>query len=139
MASKKAPVCSFCGKEKGDALLLIAGLEGHICDSCVEQANDIVLRELHADVENPGGDFSLPEGIRPSDIKGYLDQYVIGQDDAKKYLSVAVYNHYKRLKYNRALDEVEIEKSNILFVGETGTGKTLMAKTIARFLMYHLR
>ncbi|MCL4115896.1 UNVERIFIED_CONTAM: hypothetical protein GTU68_053519 [Idotea baltica] len=134
MSSKKTPVCSFCGKEKGDALLLIAGLEGHICDTCVEQANDIVMRELRTDVSDPDGTFSLPEGIKPEDIKGYLDQYVIGQDDAKKYLSVAVYNHYKRLKYNRALDEVEIEKSNILFVGETGTGKTLMAKTIARFL-----
>ena len=134
MSSKKTPICSFCGKEKGDALLLIAGLEGHICDTCVEQANEIVTRELHADVSDSEGAFSLPEGIRPGDIKGYLDQYVIGQDDAKKYLSVAVYNHYKRLKYNRSLDDVEIEKSNILFVGETGTGKTLMAKTIARFL-----
>ncbi|MFT4567221.1 MAG: ATP-dependent Clp protease ATP-binding subunit ClpX [Saprospiraceae bacterium] len=134
MSSKKTPICSFCGKEKGDALLLIAGLEGHICDTCVEQANEIVSRELHADVTDSEGSFSLPEGVRPGDIKGYLDQYVIGQDDAKKYLSVAVYNHYKRLKYNRSLDDVEIEKSNILFVGETGTGKTLMAKTIARFL-----
>ncbi len=134
MAARKIPVCSFCGKEKGDALLLIAGIEGHICDTCVEQANEIVMQELHRNVTDSDGNFSLPEDIKPKDIKEYLDQYVIGQNDAKKYLSVAVYNHYKRLNYNRLLEEVEIEKSNILFVGETGTGKTLMAKTIARFL-----
>ncbi len=134
MSTKNTPKCSFCGKDKSDALLLIAGVEGHICESCVEQANDIVAKELKNDFSDDKTPFSLPEGIKPSDIKGYLDEYVIGQDDAKKYLSVAVYNHYKRLKYNRALDEVELEKSNILFVGETGTGKTLLAKTIAKFL-----
>ena len=134
MTVRNSPKCSFCGKDKSDALLLIAGVEGHICESCVEQANDIVSKELKSDVAKESATFSLPENITPFDIKRYLDEYVIGQDEAKKYLSVAVYNHYKRLRYNRALDEVELEKSNILFVGETGTGKTLLAKTIARFL-----
>ncbi len=127
------PKCSFCGKDKSEALLLIAGTHGHICESCVEQANEIVLKELKTEVEDKS-DFSLPENITPGHIKSYLDDYIIGQDQAKKYLSVAVYNHYKRLKYNRAIEDVEIEKSNILFVGETGTGKTLLAKTIAKFL-----
>jgi len=134
MSSRNTPKCSFCGKDKSDALLLIAGVEGHICETCVEQANDIVSKELKNDYTSEETPFSLPEGITPSDIKSYLDEYVIGQNDAKKYLSVAVYNHYKRLRYNRALDEVELEKSNILFVGDTGTGKTLLAKTIAKFL-----
>ena len=134
MSIKTTPKCSFCGKDKSDALLLIAGVEGHICESCVEQASDIISKELKNDFSNGQSEFTLPEGITPHDIKDYLDEYVIGQDEAKKYLSVAVYNHYKRLRYNRALDEVELEKSNILFVGETGTGKTLMAKTIAKFL-----
>lgn len=134
MRQKNKSVCSFCGKEKGEALLLIAGIDGHICDTCVEQANEIVMRELRSSKDVFDGSFDLPENIRPNDIKEFLDQYVIGQEEAKKYLSVAVYNHYKRLKHNRLLNEVEIEKSNILFVGETGTGKTLMAKTIARFL-----
>ncbi len=131
---RNSPKCSFCGKDKSDALLLIAGTDGHICESCVEQANDIVVKELKADFTKESSSFDLPEGITPQGIKDYLDEYVIGQDEAKRYLSVAVYNHYKRLKYNRALDEVELEKSNILFVGDTGTGKTLLAKTIARFL-----
>ncbi len=134
MSTRNTPKCSFCGKDKSDALLLIAGVEGHICESCVEQANDIVAKELKNDFSKEKEQFALPEGITPTDIKGYLDEYVIGQDEAKKYLSVAVYNHYKRLRYNRALDDVELEKSNILFVGDTGTGKTLLAKTIARFL-----
>ena len=134
MGSRKTPKCSFCGKDKGDALLLIAGVEGHICETCVEQANDIVAKELKTDYSSENATFNLPEGITPLTIKEYLDTYVIGQDEAKKYLSVAVYNHYKRLKYNRSIDDVELEKSNILFVGETGTGKTLMAKTIAKFL-----
>ncbi|MEL6124745.1 MAG: ClpX C4-type zinc finger protein, partial [Bacteroidota bacterium] len=121
MASRTTPKCSFCGKDKGDALLLIAGVDGHICETCIDQAYDIVQKELHSDEVKDGQSYHLPEDITPTDIKTYLDQYVIGQGDAKKYLSVAVYNHYKRLKYNRALDDVEIEKSNILFVGETGT------------------
>jgi len=129
--------CSFCGRDKSEALLLIAGIDGHICEVCVEQAVEIVEEELYggkpASAEPKASEFYLPENIRPLDIKNYLDLYVIGQDDAKRFLSVAVYNHYKRLQqpFN---DEVEIEKSNVLFVGRTGTGKTLLAKTIAHFL-----
>ncbi|MBK8701098.1 MAG: ATP-dependent Clp protease ATP-binding subunit ClpX [Saprospiraceae bacterium] len=127
--------CSFCGRDKKEAVLLIAGIDGHICEMCVEQAYQIVNEEVSADkgkLASPN-QFSLPENFKPQEIKNYLDQYVIGQDDAKKCLSVAVYNHYKRLR-QKTKDDVEIEKSNIIFIGETGTGKTLMAKTIARFL-----
>ena len=124
--------CSFCGRDKSEALILIAGIEGHICEVCIEQANDIVREELtHIPTRKKA--LNLPENITPAEIKTFLDQYVIGQDEAKKVLSVAVYNHYKRLNQSEN-DDVEIEKSNILFVGETGTGKTLMAKTIARYL-----
>lgn len=125
--------CSFCGRDKKEAVLLIAGIDGHICEMCVEQAYHIVNEEVAEKGKTSSNQFSLPENFKPQEIKNYLDQYVIGQDEAKKYLSVAVYNHYKRLK-QKSKDEVEIEKSNIIFVGETGTGKTLMAKTIARFL-----
>ncbi|MEO1513516.1 MAG: ATP-dependent Clp protease ATP-binding subunit ClpX [Bacteroidota bacterium] len=133
--TKNSYRCSFCGRDKSEALILIAGIDGHICEVCVEQAEEIIQEELYA---GKGGqeereDFFLPDTITPRDIKSHLDQYVIGQQDAKKYLSVAVYNHYKRLRQPSS-DEVEIEKSNILFVGNTGTGKTLLAKTIARFL-----
>lgn len=127
--------CSFCGRDKSEALILIAGIDGHICEVCVEQAGEIIEEELYGRKrsEDGKGDFPLLEDVTPQEIKGHLDQYVIGQNEAKKYLSVAVYNHYKRLRQPRH-SEVEIEKSNILFVGHTGTGKTLLAKTIAKYL-----
>ena len=135
MARQKENIkCSFCGRDKGEALVLIAGIDGHICEVCVEQAHDIIKDEIEQ--KEPLGkssDFSLPANVTPLHIKTYLDQYVIGQTEAKRYLSVAVYNHYKRLNHQIG-DDVEIEKSNILFVGETGTGKTLLAKSIANFL-----
>ena len=124
--------CSFCGREKRDTNLLIAGISGHICDSCIEQAYEIVQEEL-----KKNGDFDINsiKLVKPKEINKFLDLYVIGQDEAKKYLSVAVYNHYKRLMHqNRKDDDVEIEKSNIILVGETGTGKTLLARTISKLL-----
>ncbi|MBI1227834.1 MAG: ATP-dependent Clp protease ATP-binding subunit ClpX [Bacteroidetes bacterium] len=142
--SKQNYRCSFCGKDKSEALILIAGVEGHICEVCVEQAVDIIEEELYGNKKQqhthekeasaPKADFQLPDNLTPMGIKKHLDQYVIGQDEAKKTLSVAVYNHYKRLGQPASADDIEIEKSNLLFVGETGTGKTLMAKTIAKFL-----
>lgn len=123
--------CSFCGRSKKEANLLIAGLEGHICDSCIEQAHGIVLEELGTKSDFKVENINL---MKPLEIKAFLDQYVIGQDEAKKFLSVAVYNHYKRLMQVRESDDVEIEKSNIILVGETGTGKTLLARTIAKML-----
>ncbi len=132
--SKNSYRCSFCGRDKAEALILIAGIDGHICEVCVEQADEIIQEELYSGKKEIERDeFFLPEAVTPIEIKKHLDQYVIGQDEAKKFLSVAVYNHYKRLRQPNN-DEVEIEKSNILFVGRTGTGKTLLAKTIAKFL-----
>lgn len=124
--------CSFCGSGKQDTLMLIAGLDAHICDKCVAQANQILAEELN--VRKTKSTQTFETLLKPLEIKTHLDQYVIGQDQAKKVLSVAVYNHYKRLNQKIGKDEVEIEKSNIIMVGETGTGKTLLAKTIARVL-----
>ncbi|HKJ41141.1 MAG TPA: ATP-dependent Clp protease ATP-binding subunit ClpX [Sunxiuqinia sp.] len=123
--------CSFCGKEKKDTNLLIAGMDGHICDHCIEQAYAIVEEEFKKDSEFDLNGLKL---LKPKEIKEFLDQYVIGQDQAKRILSVAVYNHYKRLTQKVTNDETEIEKSNIVLVGQTGTGKTLLARTIARML-----
>ncbi|MDR1096689.1 MAG: ATP-dependent Clp protease ATP-binding subunit ClpX [Tannerella sp.] len=125
--------CSFCGKTRKETNLLITGISGAICDSCTEQAYEIVKDEEN---RRKGSLFRLDEKDfpKPADIKQFLDEYVIGQDEAKRYLSVAVYNHYKRLMQKDTKDDVEIEKSNIIMVGATGTGKTLLARTIARKL-----
>ncbi len=129
--SKKETTCSFCGRPRSQVGLLIAGLSGHICDHCIVQARSIVDEEM---VSNSNPNAAAPVNVlKPSDIKTRLDEYVIGQDDAKKTLAVAVYNHYKRLHQGK-IEDVEIEKSNVILVGRTGTGKTLLAKTIAKML-----
>ena len=126
--------CSFCGRSRDEVKILIAGQEGHICENCVEHAQEIIQQELIVrDDASPSSQFKLTVK-KPIEIKRFLDEYVIGQDEAKKVLAVAVYNHYKRLQQKVTENDVEIEKSNIIMVGETGTGKTLLAKTIAKLL-----
>ncbi|WP_291119582.1 ATP-dependent Clp protease ATP-binding subunit ClpX [Flavobacterium sp. UBA6135] len=130
--AKEILECSFCGRKKPETSLLIAGIDAHICDRCIEQAHGIVMEELKTSkTQGNLGDLVLK---KPLEIRTFLDQYVIGQEQTKKVLAVAVYNHYKRLMQKQNDEEVEIEKSNILMVGETGTGKTLVAKTIAKML-----
>ena len=130
--SKKESGCSFCGKSRNEVGILIAGVSGHICESCVQQAHSIIKEEDLSDKSNTSTE--KVNVLKPAEIKTKLDDYVIGQDDAKKVLSVGVYNHYKRLNQPPSKDEVEIEKSNVILVGRTGTGKTLLAKTIAKML-----
>jgi len=123
--------CSFCGRTKKEVSILIAGLEGHICDHCIEQAHSIMNEELGSKKSVAFDTINL---LKPAEIKNFLDQYVIGQDMAKKIISVAVYNHYKRLMQKPDAEDIDIEKSNIILVGETGTGKTLLARTVAKML-----
>ncbi len=141
MAKQNHLHCSFCGRGRDEVKILIAGQEGHICENCVEHAEDIIAQELGLNRESASASTasqpasSLKLNVRkPAEIKSFLDQYIIGQDDAKKVITVAVYNHFKRVNQKQIQDDVEIEKSNIVMVGETGTGKTLIAKTIARLL-----
>ena len=154
MAKNKEQRCSFCGRGADEVALLVTGMSGFICDQCIQQAYEIVNANLnlnpnananHNDTprsssagsqgENPNGNDNANKKLpKPQEIKEYLDEYIIGQDDAKKHLAVAVYNHYKRLAQKDESDDVEIEKSNIIMVGSTGTGKTLMARTIAKLL-----
>ena len=126
--------CSFCGRSEKDVRLLITGLNGFICEDCAEQAYRIVQENIPHETKTDGEKFKLKKIPKPKEIKAYLDDYVIGQDEAKRYLAVSVYNHYKRLQQPASEDGIEIEKSNIIMVGSTGTGKTLLARTIAKLL-----
>ncbi len=130
MAEKGKKRCSFCGRTEDQVALLMTGMTGYICNDCVEQAHNILREEALL----PKNDFEMKELPKPKEIKAFLDEYVIGQDEAKCALAVSVYNHYKRLMQRGAADDVEIEKSNIIMVGSTGTGKTLLARTIAKLL-----
>jgi len=130
--AKEELECSFCGRKKPETNLLIAGLDAHICDRCIEQAHGIVIEESKQNEDNGlSAELMLK---KPLQIKTFLDQYIIGQEYTKKVMSVAVYNHYKRLLQPASNDDIDIQKSNIVMVGQTGTGKTLMAKTVARML-----
>src|SRR5918997_389770 len=133
MAKQQTLHCSFCGRNRDEVKILIAGQDGHICENCVEHAQEIIAQELQMKPDAIPASFKLTVR-KPVEIKKFMDEYIIGQDDAKKVLAVAVYNHYKRLQYRQTDSDIEIEKSNIIMVGETGTGKTLLAKTIARLL-----
>ena len=124
--------CSFCGRNKKDVDLMISGIHAHICDKCVTQASQILQEEKKNKVE--AGALPNFKLIKPREIKKFLDEYVIGQDEAKRVMSVAVYNHYKRLMQRKVDNDVMIEKSNIIMVGETGTGKTYLARTLAKIL-----
>jgi ATP-dependent Clp protease ATP-binding subunit ClpX len=126
--------CSFCGRSRDEVKILIAGQEGHICENCVDHAREIIEQELMIRNDGPAPSQFKLNVKKPVEVKKFLDEYVIGQDDAKRVLAVAVYNHYKRLQHKPAENDIEIEKSNIIMVGETGTGKTLLAKTIAKLL-----
>ncbi len=133
--SKTKKKCSFCGRSENEVGFLITGMNGYICDSCATQAYEITQEALGEGRKRAGATkLNLKELPKPVEIKKFLDQYVIGQDDAKRFLSVSVYNHYKRLLQKDSGDDVEIEKSNIIMVGSTGTGKTLLARTIAKLL-----
>ncbi|MBL6644485.1 MAG: ATP-dependent Clp protease ATP-binding subunit ClpX [Flavobacteriaceae bacterium] len=129
--SKEELNCSFCGRAKPQTQLLIAGLDAHICDKCILQAHGIVKEETYDEKEESRFDVELH---LPKQIKSFLDEYVIGQESAKKILSVAVYNHYKRINYTKSKSDIEIQKSNVILVGQTGTGKTLLAQTISKLL-----
>lgn len=133
MSKKESIQCSFCGRDKAETDVLIAGLDAHICDRCIEQAHEIVLEES-AEFGGKKADKADFDIKKPKEIKEFLDQYMIGQTATKRAMAVAVYNHYKRLLQEKDNNDVEIEKSNIILVGETGTGKTLIARTIARML-----
>ena len=132
--AKKESGCSFCGRSREEVGILIAGVSGHICENCIEQAHTIIQEEDVNASKNTEKSTSKVTVLKPAQIKEKLDEYVIGQDDAKKVLSVGVYNHYKRLNQPVTKDDIEIEKSNVILVGRTGTGKTLLAKTIAKLL-----
>ncbi len=131
--AKKAS-CSFCGRAKNEVGILLSGIDGHICDTCLQQGYEVIKDEMGAVVKAHKPTSQQFELVKPKDLKAYLDEYVIGQEEAKRHLSVAVYNHYKRLMQTPAADDVKIEKSNILMVGETGTGKTYLARTLAQKL-----